>query len=1006
MRRLILCTLLSLLSAGAALAQIELERGFQSPPPECRPSAFMTWMGGMVSRDGLTKDFESLAREGVGGVLFGVAPDQLAGVLQWPYRDYPGKLKGMDKEWFAMMNHAIGEADRLGLDAYVFPCAGWSHVGGPWVNPEKSLKVLVGGVTSLKGPSHFQGMIPRAPAHVENRPTLAPWASDAEDWKKLKSSFGDYYRDVAVFAWPAGAGTAQRPLPRERMLDLSGKMDAQGRLTWDVPEGIWTVMRLGLAAYNGINYPAPLEGTGLECDRMDPAAVPLVLENFLGRIAREARAKGYKALKGFDTDSYEAGFQDFSPDFPDEFKKRMGYDCTPWLPAWLDKKLVVGNPDLTARFQRDMLRVISDLWLERFYAAIRRYAEANGLQWLIEPYFMLNFDWRTVASKAHVPGSEFWVKEKIGNTFGDLLTRDLIGPAPDTAALYGRNVVWAEAFTASPDNSAWRNDPWLLKPYGDAAYCRGVNHFFLCGFVHNPFGEELQPGLSAGYWGTQFSRHVTWWPYASAWTRYLARCQFMLRQGVPVADVLAYPPRTEHVPSPVLDCLPYKQNVSNDEILLERLSVKDGRLVLAHGVSYAALALTPTKPNTPPIRMTPQALRRIRDLVREGATLIGAPVEAHSVSMQNFPQCDKEMAGLVAEIWGTGAVTGQGERRVGKGRVSWGRPLVEALDDAAGGPDFEFAGLSGGPVAPSQRPRYDFFHRSTAQAEIYFVANLHDEAIERTASFRVSGRQPQLWDAVTGQIRPLPQYQEVKGHTLIPLSLAARQSVFIIFPHTEKDRAADKKPGSQRQNFPEAIPVCELKGPWDVAFDPKWGGPKQIEFATLEDWSKRPEEGIKYYSGTATYRKTFDLDQSAILKPQAAIYLDLGKVKNLARVRLNGRDLGIVWCAPWRVALGKPLQTRGNRLEIEVVNTWVNRLIGDEQIPADAEYVKVDQDQKQGGYKQGVDGLGLKDLPDWLITGKPRPSKRHTFSNWLFYPKNAPLMESGLLGPVRIVVEP
>jgi hypothetical protein len=238
-----------------------------------------------------------------------------------------------------------------------------------------------------------------------------------------------------------------------------------------------------------------------------------------------------------------------------------------------------------------MLRVISDLWLERFYGEIRRFADAHGIQWMIEPYFILTIDWRTVAARAHRPGSEFWVRDLAAPP--DPFAGDLTGPAPDTAALYGHPVVWAEAFTASPENSAWRNDPWVLKPVGDAAFCRGVNQFVMHGFVHNPFGDDLRPGFSFGSWGTQLGRHVTWWPYASAWHRYLARCQYLLRQGVPVADVLAYPPRTEHIPSPVLACAPYKQNVCNDETLLERLRVQDGRLVLPHGVSYAALAIPP-----------------------------------------------------------------------------------------------------------------------------------------------------------------------------------------------------------------------------------------------------------------------------------------------------------------------------------------------------------------------------------------------------------------------------
>ena len=732
MKRFFLAALLFFPGIAAA-AEPTLKQGFQNPPPESRPEVFYQVMGCSITKDGLTKDFEAMKRQGIGGVMLMQMPDQLAGAMHWPFRDYPGKLKCLSDEWFAIWNFAIGELDRLGMTFSTVPCPGWSHVGGPWVTPDKSGKILVGGRKTLKGPSHFEGEISRPPlSYEEKKPAQPPWAADIEAWKKLKKSFGDFYRDVAVVAYPAGVG----PVKQSQVINLTGKMDAKGRLNWDVPAGDWTVVRLGVESFKEPNYPSQVDGSGLECDRMDPQAIHLVFDNYVGRMLREARAKGYKSFKGFDTDSYESVFQDFCVDFPEQFKKRMGYDCTPWLPAWLDKSLVIGSVDLTDRFRRDMLRVVSDLWLDRFYAEIKRFAEANKILWMIEPYFKLPIDWRTIASRAHVAGSEFWIQDRMGH--GDALIRDSFGPAPDAAALYGQKTVWAEAFTAGPENSAWRNDPWLLKPYGDAAFCRGVNHFTMHGFVHNPF-DNIKPGFSFGFWGTQFSRNVTWWPYSLPWHRYLARCQFLLGQGEPVVDALAYPPKTEHVPKPVLDCSPFKQTVCNDEALLERVSVKDGRLVVPNGVSFAALVIPPQKPYADR-SMTPQALTRIRDLVKDGATLIGEPVPAKSVSLQNYPQCDRQMEKLVAELWGEGKVAKRGDRKLGKGRVIWGRALTKALDEVAGGPDFEFTGLSMAPPE-GRRPRYDFFHRRTPEADIYFVANLYDEPIAKAASFRVTGRQ-------------------------------------------------------------------------------------------------------------------------------------------------------------------------------------------------------------------------------------------------------------------------
>lgn len=948
----------------------------------------MDWMGGNLNKENLKKDLQAMADQGIGGAMVMQMTDQLAGVLQWPFRDYPGKIKILSDEWYGFVNYAIGECDRLGMFFRTLPCPGWSHVGGPWVTPEKGLKVLAGQETNVKGPQRFDAVIPRVTMEYEKKPALPAWTADADAWKKIRESYGDYYRDVAVVAYPAGKAVQQ-----DKVVDLTKKMNADGRLTWDVPAGDWTVVRLGCATFRGPNYPAPADGAGLECDRMNPAAVHAVFDNYVGRIVREAKAKGYKSYKGFDTDSYESGFQDFSEDFLAEFKKRMGYDATVWLPAWHDKGMVLGNAELTTRFRRDMLHVISQLWLERFYGEIRRFADANGIEWMIESYFKLVIDWRTAAARSHLPGSEFWVRDLSAPP--DPFASDLTGPAPDTSALYGHKVVWAEAFTAGSYEGAWRNDPWLLKPHGDAAFCRGINHFIMHGFMHNPFGDEYKPGFSFGFWGTQFGRNVTWWPFSLPWHRYLARCQFMLEQGVPVADVLAYPPRIEHIPGHVLTCDPFKQNVSNDETLLERVSVRDGRLVLPHGVSYAALAI-PSNGVYVYRSMTPEALKRILELVTDGATLIAEPVPTHSVSLQNYPQCDNEMKRLAAAIWGDGKVTKRGVRTVGKGRVIWGRPIVDVLKEVAGGPDFAIPSVPRHAPGKSYDLRYDYFHRHTPEAEIYFVANFHDEPLKATASFRVTGRKPQLWDPASGEKRLLPEYREEKGHTQIPICLAPRQSCFVVFAR----KTDDQTPAKSRHNFPAVQPAGEIQGPWQLAFDPKWGGPKRIEFASLEDWTKRPEPGIKYYSGTVKYRKTFDASE-AVAKASGPVYLDLGKVKNLARVRLNGKDLGIVWCAPWRVDVSGALKAKGNRLEIDVVNTWVNRIIGDEQEPLDTEMVKIEN----GGYKPKVAGMALKDLPDWLIKGQPRPTKRYTFINWQFYPKDAPLLESGLMGPVRLMIE-
>lgn len=967
-------------SVAAAATTEDWEQGFRNPPPECRPEVFWDWMGGLISKEGITQDLEAMAREGVGGVMIMQMPDQLAGVVQWRYRDYPGKVKCLSDDWFAMMNHAAGEADRLGLRVSFFICPGWSHCGGPWIKPDKGLKLLVTSRTSVAG--RFEGILPRAPVHKPMSEDRAlPGSPDAAAWEKVLNPREDFYRDVAVVAVPAAAeGGAVAP---EQVMDLTKQMDARGRLVWDAPPGAWTVLRLAVASENGSNHPSPPEAMGLECDRMDPDAVRLVFDGMAARIVREARAKGYKSVQRFETDSYEGGRQDFCLDFQAEFHQRRGYDCTPWLPVWLDAGLVIGSADRCERFRADMLRTISELWIERFYGTLRHIADENQLQWMIEPYFLMNHDWRTAGARAHLPGSEFWMGGP-----------QLIGPAPDIAALYGHKVVWAEAFTAESYESAWRNGPWRMKRYGDAAYCQGINHFIMHGFTHNPFDDRFQPGLTMGFWGTQMNRHTTWWSYSAEWHRYLARCQFLLQQGQPVADVLTYPPRAEHIPAPVLDAGPYRQTVLNDETLLERLAVREGRIVLPHGTSYAALALVPGQP------LRPEALRRIRDLVIEGATLIAPRPPGRSASMEHYPACDQEVVGLIGELWGPSDPLGDAGRTLGKGTVLAGRPVASALDTLVGGPDFTHRPLRIPFFSAASEivvPRVLFFHRRSGETDIYFVANQEDRANEISADFRVARKQPELWDPVSGNIHPLPEFRSEGQRTLVPLRLEPRQSVFVVF-RKPMDEAA-RGPAS---NFASVRQVLQFAGPWEVSFEPRWGGPEHVTFDALADWTQRAEPGIRYYSGAATYRKHFDLPAG---KPgDADLYLDLGTVRDLARIRMNDRDLGIVWCAPWRVRINDAVQAGGNRLEVTVVNTWVNRLIGDEQEPEDVELVLWDPPARKGGYATDIPGRGLKDLPDWLIGDASRPfADRFTFSTWRYYPKDAPLQPSGLLGPVKVL---
>jgi len=405
-----------------------------------------------------------------------------------------------------------------------------------------------------------------------------------------------------------------------------------------------------------------------------------------------------------------------------------------------------------------------------------------------------------------------------------------------------------------------------------------------------------------------------------------------------VADALYY--YGNHVPSlgqlraadPARVGAGFDYDTITEEGLLQRVSVKDGRLVLPDGMSYRLLVLPERTIISLPV------LRRVRELVAAGATVLG-PEPKEASGLAGYPESDREVRAIAAELWG-GAVKG--------GRVIAGRTAREVLEAGGLRPDFESSG--GTPDAI-----IDYIHRRAGEAEIYFVASRspHPQALECT--FRVTGLMPEIWNPVTGGREPARAFAGAGGGTRLPLGLPPYGSAFVIFrgKATEPQRTAREQPAPR--------PVKTLGGPWRVAFDPKWGGPAAVTFDQLVSWTQRPEPGIRYYSGEATYRTTFDAPP---LRPGETLALDLGSVRELAEVRVNGKSLGILWTPPFRVDLPAALKPTGNALEIIVVNFWPNRLIGDSELP---------------------------------------PERRLTRTNIRMLTKETPLMESGLMGPVTLV---
>ena len=733
------------------------------------------------------------------------------------------------------------------------------------------------------------------------------------------------------------------PIDLAAIIDLTGFLRPGGQLEWDVPEGTWTIVRTGHTTTGARVSCASPGGEGLEMDWLNAAAMDHHFRSMAEVLLADAGPLAGRSLKYLHDDSWEVGLPNWTHGFLDEFKRYRGYDGRPYLPVLTGR--IVGSSEVSDRFLYDFRKTIADCLAENHYARLAELAHAKGLKihceaggpcWPKAP----PMDALRNLGRCDVPMGEFWQSGEWKEGSQNHATKQIAC----AAHLYGHTYVAAEAFTKIGPH--YEESPAELKPTADIAFCEGINRFFLHTSTSS-CPEDGQPGYEY-FAGTHFNRNVTWWEQSGAFLTYVARCQYLLQQGLFVGDVLFY--NGDHAPNfiEVKHTDPslgpgYDYDVCNADVLLRRLSVKAGRLVLPDGMSYRLLAL-------PDRRIMPvEVLRKLTELVTAGATVVG-PKPIRDPGLRNHPECDAEVRKLAHNLWGDVDGTNVTQRRVGLGQIVWGRKLREVLAQSGVSPDFEASGKD---------VSLDYIHRAAGEAEIYFVANRRPRPAQCDCTFRVTGKQPELWDAVTGQIRPAVAFRQSRGQTTVPLEFGPHGSLFVVF----RELIATAAAGAASRNFPVFTNAQEITGGWTVTFDPKWGGPESADFDRLISWTRRPEAGIRYYSGKATYRHTFDLPE-AFREPGRQIALDLGVVKNLAAVRLNGQSLGVVWTAPFRLDITSAVRPVGNRVEIDVVNLWPNRLIGDAALP---------------------------------------PQQQLTRGN-VKLAKDQPLLESGLLGPVTLSV--
>jgi hypothetical protein len=1060
-----LVVLLAYFAACAPKKTDALRAGFVRPPDSARPWVYWFWLNSNITREGITADLEAMKRVGIGGVLI-MEVDQGAPV---------GKAAFMGDEWRALFKFAVAEAGRLGLEINMNDDAGWNGSGGPWITPEQSMQKIVWSETVVTGPARFEGKLAQP------------------------ETIREFYRDIAVLAFPRPgdyridgikgkalyerrevASAAETELPAkmtiagDRLVDLSAKMDADGRVAWDVPAGKWTILRFGHTSTGVENAPAPMSGRGLECDKLSPAGIEAQFAGMMGKLVADVGPEAVKkSLVATHIDSWENGAQNWTARMREEFQKRRGYDPLPYLPSVTG--MVVGSLEISERFLWDLRQTASELVIENYAGRMVELAHANGMHFTCEAYGGPCDD-ITYGGRADEPMGEFWIGGGAWETLKMMAS---------SAHIYGRPILGAESFTAG-DRERWQQHPASIKSLGDRAFTEGVSRFVFHRYAMQPW-LDYKPGMTMGPWGLHYERTNTWWELAGPWHEYLARCQYMLRLGTFVADILYVRPEASPQEYKWHERKGYDYDDGTPEVLLKSASVKDGRIVLASGMSYRVLVLPETT------RMTPALLRKVGELAAAGAAIVGPVRPTKAPGLADYPNCDAEVERLAGELWGAGKVLSR-------------TTAEEVLAGAGVGKDFD---------AP---PGIRWIHRSADGAEIYFVASNSPQPRQAVCSFRVPGPRPELWRPETGEIEPVAVYEQAGGLTRIPMSFEPSGSVFVVFrqaagkfdpiagvglegrplfpapdpePVVRVLKAVYGVPGDALRTrdvraklqalldagqfaigisqmaagddpaynvvktleveytaggmsysvtakdpdtltFPVAggteaparvfengkggyvveaakagayelrtaagaalsvkitdLPApLEIGGPWELAFPPNWGAPARVTLDELVSWSEHADPGVRHFSGTASYTKKFSVP-GEILGKDRRVYLDLGQVQVMASVKLNGKDLGLLWKPPYRVEVTGAIKAGDNVLEIAVTNLWINRMLGDEELPEDSD--------------RNPDGT-LKAWPQWVEEVKPSPTGRFTFTSWRLWKKGEPLVESGLIGPVTLRV--
>jgi len=907
-----------------------LAKNFKSPEVIYGVNCWWWWLNGNVTKEAITRDLEAMkSRNFHGAMIF-----DAGGHNQRGNKDIPaGPLFGSD-EWNELFVFALDEAKRLGLEIGFNIQSGW-NLGGPRVTTKYAAKQLTYSEAKIHGGKELKMSLnvpPKNNDFYEDFAVLA-FPLHKENITEDLITFRNYKLGFYELGGSApdcrflldnmrpdkdNIGKTSYIIKKNDIIDITEKMDKGGNLTWQVPPGEWNIMRIGYTCTKAEVSTSSHGWNGNVLDYMSKEAFDFYWNDVVEPIFKAAGDHVGQTLKYMETDSWECGGMNWTDNFSEEFRSLRQYELLKYLP--IIGGYVVEDINTSNAFLADFRKTISDLVANNHYAYFAEYAHKYNMG--IQPESagphagpldgIKNYGFSDIVM------SEFWSpsphRPKPNNRF-------FLKQASSAAHIYGKKIVGAESFTTIGPH--WNDELWHdQKSSFDHEICAGLNRLYFHTFTCSPTEMGL-PGQEY-FAGTHINPQVTWWNESGPFIDYMHRTQSIVQNGKFVADVLYY--YGDHVPN----IFPYKHSdpagampgfdydVTNEDILL-RLNVKDGKIVVPGGIEYKVLVLPDHKV------LSLAALEKIEELLQEGAQVIGYKPE-RIISLIGGDNARKRFHELTDKIWGKD-ISEKGYSEYGKGSVTWGISARDYLINKGIKPDFAVLDKDG-------LANFDYIHYSIAGKDVYFISNQTEERQSIKCSFRNSGFRPELWDALTGIIREAKAFTQKDGLTTMPLTLEPYGSIFVVF-----NEPIDKNTqGTTSRNDPDYLDIQNIEGPWTVHFDPKWGGPESVEFPELIDWTQHPDEGIKYYSGAAVYYNTFHTN--FVPEKDKTYFLQLENVKDvgIAVVKLNGKDKGIVWTKPFRVDISEDLKQGSNTLEVKVINSWYNRVAGDEISPDKKRY--------------------------------------------------------------------